>query len=145
MRLEFETDAPVYPMRLSATAEGSQPLRLYVLADRRMDTSNPAPKGNAPDLTFAGEVKPDPQYPRLSAALLGPRFLTRYDGKFRPTQITDDIRFTRSATDEPHRAVVIVREYVHSPWPMPAVPLILLGLALVAGAVVVVHRWSART
>ncbi|MEO3926759.1 DUF2330 domain-containing protein [Micromonosporaceae bacterium B7E4] len=148
MRLAFETDTPVYPMRLSATAEGSQPLRLYVLADHRMDVSNPAPKGDAPDLTFAGEVKPDPQYPRLSAALDGPRFLTRYDGEFRPAQITDDIRFTRSATDEPHRAVVIVNEYVRSPWPMPAVPLILLGSALVAVAVavavVIVRRRSAR-
>ncbi|MEH1127450.1 DUF2330 domain-containing protein [Micromonospora sp. CPCC 206061] len=144
MRLAFETDTPVYPMRLSATAEGRQPLRLYVLADHRMDISNPAPRGSAPDLTFAGEVKPDPQYPTLSAALVGPRFLTRYDGEFRPAQITDDIRFTRSATDEPHRAVVIVREYVRSPWPMPAVPLILLGLALVAGAVVIARRRSAK-
>ncbi|MEH1016938.1 DUF2330 domain-containing protein [Micromonospora sp. CPCC 206060] len=145
MRLAFETDTPVYPMRLSATAENRQPLRLYVLADHRMDISNPAPQGSMPDLTFAGEVKPDPQYPTLSAALVGPRFLTRYDGEFTPAQITDDIRFTRSATDEPYRAVVIVREYVRSPWPMPAVPLILLGLALVAAAVLIVRsRRSAR-
>ncbi|KOX23937.1 hypothetical protein ADK67_19310 [Saccharothrix sp. NRRL B-16348] len=140
MRLAFETDTPVYPMRLSATAEGRQPLRLYVLADHRMDITNPAPTSSAPDLTFAGEVKPDPQYPTLSATLTGPRFLTRYDAEFRPAKITDDIRFTRAATDEPHRAVVIVKEYVRSPWPMPAVPLILMGLVLVVGAVVVVRR-----
>ncbi|MFD1151569.1 DUF2330 domain-containing protein [Saccharothrix hoggarensis] len=140
MRLAFETDTPVYPMRLSATAESRQPLRLYVLADHRMDITNPAPSGPAPDLTFAGEVKPDPQYPALSAALAGPRYLTRYDGEFRPAQITDDIRFARAATDEPHRAVVVVKEYVTSPWPMPALPLILVVLALVAGAVLVVRR-----
>jgi hypothetical protein len=144
MRLAFETDTPVYPMRLSATAEGRQPLRLYVLADHRIDISNPAPKGSPPELTFAGEVKPDPGYPALSAALAGPRFLTRYDGQFWPAQITDDIRFTRSATDEPHRAVVVVRKYVHSPWPMPAVPLILLGLALVAVVVLVAIVRSRR-
>ncbi|MEU4767390.1 DUF2330 domain-containing protein [Actinosynnema sp. NPDC023794] len=140
MRLAFETDTPVYPMRLSATAEGRQPLRLYVLADHRVDVTNPAPEGGAPDLTFAGEVRPDPQYPTLSAMLTGPRFLTRYDAEFRPAHITDDIRFTRSATDEPHRAVVVVDEYVRSSWPMPALPLTLLGLALVVGAVVLVRR-----
>ncbi|XVV06109.1 DUF2330 domain-containing protein [Actinosynnema sp. CA-248983] len=43
MRVTFETDAPVYPMRLSATAERVQPLRLYVLADHRVDIGNPAP------------------------------------------------------------------------------------------------------
>ncbi|MEU6074056.1 DUF2330 domain-containing protein [Micromonospora sp. NPDC047074] len=144
MRLVFETDTPVYPMRLSATAENRQQLRLYVLADHRMDVSSPAPQGSVPELTFAGEVKPDPQYPTLSKALVGPRFLTRYDGEFNPAQITDDIRITRSATDEPHRAVVFVTEYVRSPWPMPAVPLILLGLTLVAGAVVLVRLRSAR-
>ncbi|MFD0201978.1 MULTISPECIES: DUF2330 domain-containing protein [Saccharothrix] len=143
MRLTFETDTPVYPMRLSATAERRQPLRLYVLADHRMDISNPAPEGAAPDLTFAGEVKPDPQYPTLSAALTGPRFLTRYDAELSPKLITDDIRFTRSATDEPHRELVIVKEYVHLPWPYPAVPLILLTLAL-TGAVVVVRRRRAK-
>jgi len=143
MRLAFETDAPVYPMRLSATAQESQPLRLYVLADHRMDISNPAPTGGTPDLTFAGEVKPDPGYPVLSASLAGQRFLTRYDGEFSPARITDDIRITRAATDDPYRAVVTVTEYVRSPWPTPALPLILvalLGSILVAGVIVTVRR-----
>ncbi|WP_051772983.1 DUF2330 domain-containing protein [Saccharothrix sp. NRRL B-16314] len=144
MRLAFETDTPVYPMRLSATAEGKQPLRLYVLADHRMDVSNPAPKGTAPELVFAGEVKPDPQYPTLSAALTGPRFLTRYDAEFSPARITDDIRLTRAATDDHHRAIVVVTEYVRSSWPMPGLPLTLLALALVAGAVVIVRRVRSR-
>ncbi|MGN9908813.1 DUF2330 domain-containing protein [Phytohabitans sp. LJ34] len=141
MRLAFETDTPVYPMRLSATAEHRQPLRLYVLADHRMDISNPAPAGSTPDLTFAGQVKPDPHYPTLSAALTGPRFLTRYDGDFSPAQITEDIRITRSATDEPHRAVVTVTEYVRSPWPMLAIPLVALISALAVATVVILRRW----
>jgi hypothetical protein len=140
MRLAFETDTPVYPMRLSATAQDRQPLRLYVLADHRMDISNPAPGGTAPDLTFAGEVKADPQYPTLSAALTGPRFLTRYDGDFSPAQITDDIRITRSATDEHHRAVVTVTEYVRSPWRTLAGPVILLILVLGGGAIAILRR-----
>ncbi|MEV0269413.1 DUF2330 domain-containing protein [Hamadaea sp. NPDC050747] len=148
MRVEFETDTPVYPMRLSATAERRQPLRLYVLADHRMDISNPAPKGSAPDLTFAGEVKPDTATPTLSALLTGPRFLTRYDGEFSPSQITDDIRLRQASSDEHYRAVVTVTKYVQSPWPMPAVPLIILALvvvgALVVAVTMLVRRRAAR-
>ncbi|NUT37576.1 MAG: DUF2330 domain-containing protein [Hamadaea sp.] len=146
MRLSFDTDKPVYPMRLSATAQDRQPLRMYVLAGHRMDISSPAPQGSAPELTFAGEVRPDARFPALSAVLPGPRYLTRYDGDFDPRQITGDIYLTRSATDEPHRAVVTVTQYVHSPWPMPGVPLALAGLAVVvaAGAIVVVRRRQAR-
>ncbi|MFJ6674816.1 DUF2330 domain-containing protein [Actinosynnema sp. NPDC091369] len=144
MRLAFETDTPVYPMRLSATAESAQPLRLYVLADHRVDITNPAPTGSPADLTFAGEVAPDPGYPSLSATLTGPRFLTRYDGRFRPAQITDDIRFTRSATDDPYRATVTVTEYVRSSWPLPGVPLLLGGLALLVGAGFAVRRFTTR-
>jgi hypothetical protein len=144
MRLAFETDTPVYPMRLSATAESRQPLRLYVLADHRMDVSNPAPAGTAPELTFAGEVKPDPQYPVLSAGLTGPRFLTRYDAEFRPKNITDDIRMTRAATDGHHRAVVTVVRTVHSVWPFREAPWIVLGLVLAGGAFLITRRVRSR-
>ncbi|MFE2753893.1 DUF2330 domain-containing protein [Actinosynnema sp. NPDC059335] len=144
MRLAFETDTPVYPMRLSATAEVVQPLRLYVLADHRVDVGNPAPGGRPPDLTFAGPVEPHPDHPALSAMLPGRRFLTRYDGEFSPTRITDDILITRSATDEPHRAVVTVTEYVRSSWPLPGAPLTLLGLAVLGGGVFAVRRLVTR-
>ncbi|MCP2329533.1 hypothetical protein HDA40_008040 [Hamadaea flava] len=148
MRVAFETESPVYPMRLSATAEFRQPLRLYVLADHRMDMSNPAPKGSAPDLTYADEVTADPQHPTVSALLTGPRFLTRYDAVFNPKQITEDIRLTQSASDEHYRAVVTVTKYVQSPWPMPGVPLLLLALIVLAAVAVavtmLVRRLKAR-
>jgi hypothetical protein len=136
MRVSFETDTPVYPMRLSATAENSQPLRLYVLADHRVDISNPAPDGAEPELTFAGRVEPDPDHPTLSASLPGPRFLTRYDGEFQPDLIKDDIRITTAATDEPYRAVVVVTEYVESTWSEEDLAVV-AALAAVAAAVAV--------
>jgi hypothetical protein len=148
MRVSFETDTPVYPMRLSATAEYVQPLRLYVLADHRVDISNPAPSGGEPDLTFAGRVEPDPEYPRLAAALSGPRFLTRYDGEFEPGRIIDDIRITAAATDEPYRATVVVTEYVTSSGPerrTVLIALLVLGVAAIAVvAVVTVRRTRSR-
>ena len=143
MRVSFETDTPVYPMRLSATADTSQPLRLYVLADHRVDISNPAPGGGDPELTFAGRVEPGPAHPVLSSAMSGPRYLTRYDGEFAPDLIERDIRITTAATDEPYRAVVVVTEYVTSPWPTPLLPLAagaLLAAGTVAGVVAARRR-----
>ncbi|MEV0678574.1 DUF2330 domain-containing protein [Actinosynnema sp. NPDC050436] len=140
MRLTFETDTPVYPMRLSGTAEHVQPLRLYVLADHRVDVGNPAPQDDAPELTFAGEVRADPEHPGLSALLTAPRYLTRYDAEFRPERITDDIRITRAATDEPYRAVVVVTEYVRSPWRSPVVLVAAGGVLLVGVALLLVWR-----
>lgn len=137
MRVSFETDTPVYPMRLSATAEHPQPLRLYVLADHRVDISNPAPSGAGPELTFAGRVEPDPRHTELAKALPGPRFLTRYDGEFQPDLITSDILLTTAATDEPYRAVVVVTEYVTSSWPVPVENLTVLAVIAVASTVTV--------
>lgn len=114
MRLTFATDEPVYPMRLSATAEYAQPLRLYVLADHQVDVSNPAPDGTEPALTFAGPVgeRELRAHPALAKIARGPGFLTRYDASFEPDQITEDIRLTPAPRDEPYRAVVVETNYV---------------------------------
>ncbi|MBB4905159.1 DUF2330 domain-containing protein [Actinophytocola algeriensis] len=143
MRVSFETDTPVYPMRLSATAEDVQPLRLYVLADHRVDISNPAPAGAAPELTFAGRVEPGPEHPTLSEMLPGPRFLTRYDGEFAPDLIESDVRITTATTDEPYRAVVVVTEYVRSSWREVVLAIIVL-LAVVGVAIVALRRRRSR-
>ncbi len=133
-------------MRLSATADASQPLRLYVLADHRVDVSNPAPGGGEPELTFAGRVEPGPEHPVLSATMSGPRFLTRFDGEFLPEHIDSDIRITTAATDEPYRAVVVVTRYVSSAWPMPLLPLVVVAVLAVGVvvAVVAVRRGRGR-
>ena len=137
MRLSFETDTPVYPMRLSATAEDEQPLRLYVLADHRVDITNPAPGAREPELVFAGQVQAHPDHPVLSTLLAKPRFLTRYDGEFRPERITDDILITTSDTDEPYRATVVVTKYVR-PFSETLLPLLAGGILLVIAATSIV-------
>lgn len=114
MRLTFPTDEPVYPMRLSAAADTAQPTRLYVLADHRTDASNPAPQGPDPDATFAGWVDRDnlADYPLLAEHVTGTQFLTRYDGRFEPRLITDDIHLTQAPVDQTHRTVVYRTRYV---------------------------------
>lgn len=114
MRVAFPTEEPVYPMRLSAAADHAQPLRLYILADHRMDVTNPAPDGREPELTFAGRLTPADveDRPTLAGLVDRPRFLTRYDARFDPADITDDIHLTRSATDDAYRGEVTKMRFV---------------------------------
>ncbi len=135
MRLTFDTETPVYPMRLSATAEYAQPLRLYVLADHRMDVSGPAPGGAEPELTYANWVRPAElaDHPVLAEMIDEPRFLTRYDATFDPAAITDDIHLTRAAADESYRGVVVETRYVTG----TSTGTILLWLVSIAGGLAV--------
>jgi Uncharacterized protein conserved in bacteria (DUF2330) len=90
IRLSFATNDPVYPMRLSALAATQQQLRLYVLADHRVEASGP-------DLTlyFAGRDESRD------------KFVTRYDGTWpTPADITSDIRLTPTTSDETFRTVI---------------------------------------
>jgi hypothetical protein len=143
MRLSFDTDVPVYPMRLAVSADFVQPVRLYVLADHRVDITNPTPQGDPADLTFAGPVSADPAYPVLAGSLSGPRFLTRFDGEFQPEKIMEDIRIDKAPTNDPYRATVVVTRYVRAD--NVALPLIAGGgaaVVVIAAGVYVLRRRS---
>lgn len=145
MRISFATDEPVYPMRLSAAAERSQPLRLYVLADHRTDVTDPTPGDSAPDLTFAGWLTPGglDGHPELAKLVTERRFLTRYDARVDPVEVTGDIHLTRAAEDETYRAVVVQTRYVRGPSTAEVTLVVLGGVVLVglaAGAVILVRR-----
>ncbi|TCO65251.1 DUF2330 domain-containing protein [Actinocrispum wychmicini] len=94
LRIAFDTADPVYPMRLSGLATTPQALRLYVLAPHKMDATSPAPNQEF-QLYFAGRDDSRNTY------------VTRYDGQWgTPSVITQDVRITQSANDDPHREVV---------------------------------------
>lgn len=119
MRVSFATDTPVYPMRLSALASNQQNLRLYVLADHRMDISNPTPNRAEASLTFAGWMEPADLdgSPNLIEAITSSGqdrlFLTRYDDTMDPEDITADIALAQAPTDETYRATVTETRYVN--------------------------------
>ena len=147
MRLSFPTTEPVYPMRLSSAAETAQPTRLYVLADHRTDASSPAPDGPDPDVTFAGWLGPDDLagYPLLAEHVTGRQFLTRYDGRFEPRLITDDIHLTKAATDQTHREVVYRTRYVDDDSTTTVIWLLaIVAAALVIATLTVLLRRSGR-
>jgi hypothetical protein len=133
MRLTFETTEPVYPMRLSATADHIQPLRLYVLADHRVSAVEPSDDGGLLGLTYADWVRPGDLAEQLVLAGMvdEPRFLTRYDHSFLPEQITSDIRLTPLPVDGTYRAVVHETRYVSMPTLADGGPMLVLLLLVI--------------
>jgi hypothetical protein len=90
IRLSFATNTFVYPMRLSGLAKNPQALRLYVLADHRIDATGPSL-----ELYFAGRDE------------TRGKFVTRYDGRWEdPSQITSDIHLATARTDDAFRTVI---------------------------------------
>jgi hypothetical protein len=93
IRLSFATNtasSAVYPMRLSGLAKTPQALRLYILADHRIDATGPSL-----ELYFAGRDE------------TRGKFVTRYDGTWQdPSQITSDIQLATARTDDAYRTVI---------------------------------------
>ncbi|MCX4524249.1 MULTISPECIES: DUF2330 domain-containing protein [unclassified Streptomyces] len=104
LRIRFESDRLVYPMRLSRMAKTAQSLGLYVLADHRMEPSSPI-GGNTPEVTFAGRITPRDGLAELTGGK--PAFLTAIDQRFPdPGRIDGDHELRATAADTPYRRVV---------------------------------------
>ncbi|MEV7444416.1 DUF2330 domain-containing protein [Streptomyces sp. NPDC091204] len=105
LKIRFDSDRLVYPMRLSRMAKTPQSLGLYVLADHRMEPASPI-GGSRPKVTFAGSVHPK-DGPIAELAGGKPVFLTAIDQEFpEPGRIDADHELRATAKDTPyHRAV----------------------------------------
>ncbi|MFD8413670.1 DUF2330 domain-containing protein [Streptomyces sp. NPDC059650] len=104
LRIRFDSQRLVYPMRLSRMAKTPQSLGLYVLADHRMEPASPI-GGSAPKVTFAGKVAGTDEL----APLTGGRetFLTAIDQEFPdPGRISGDHELRAAASDTPYRRAV---------------------------------------
>jgi hypothetical protein len=139
LQVSFATSTPVYPMRLSGQATTPQALRLYVLADHRMDASSPARGGGTFHMYFAGRDDARGTY------------VTRYDGQWsKPSMINEDIRLTQSATDDPHREVVVRhvqaagKESPATSGPWLFIGGIVLLVVIVAGVLIIVGMRAKR-
>lgn len=111
LKLRFASTEPVYPMRLSQTAQGAQDIRLYVIAPHRMDSAFSAVPGVAPDLRYAGWLDPGQIGPVSSVGqwLTDRAFLVRYDQTIPdPAQITGDYTFAEAPADDEFQAVLFV-------------------------------------
>lgn len=105
LRIRFDSDRLVYPMRLSRMAKTPQSLGLYVLADHRMEPASPI-GGSAPEVTFAGTIRPE-NGPLAELAGAEPVFLTAIDQRFpEPGRIDADHELRATAEDTPYRRAI---------------------------------------
>jgi hypothetical protein len=107
LRLSFDSDRAVYPMRLSQSAKTPQSVDLFVLADHRMDpTSVPVP-GDDPTLQFAGHLDPDAVSGDLAPFVGDGSFLTRWTNEIgTPASISGDYVFGMAADDAAYQQVI---------------------------------------
>ncbi|MFD3918051.1 DUF2330 domain-containing protein [Streptomyces sp. NPDC058595] len=105
LRLSFESDRLIYPMRLSRLADQPQSLGLYVLADHRMEP-RASIGGDEPEIRFAGRVSADDSPALGELAGTGGTFLTAIDQHFpHPERIDADHELRATASDTPYRRV----------------------------------------
>ncbi|MFD3484415.1 DUF2330 domain-containing protein [Streptomyces sp. NPDC058665] len=149
LRLSFESDRLIYPMRLSRLADEPQSLGLYVLADHRMEPRD-AIGGDAPEVRFAGRVS-SADAPALGELTDGkaeekPLFLTAIDQYFsQPERIDADHELRATASDTTYQQVYYedeLRMFAGVPAWLAAVgaAFVVLVLLVVGAAVLRVRR-----
>lgn len=137
LRMTFGTTAPVYPLRLSRHAAGSQRVRVYVAAPHRMDVLTQPSRATPLGLRYAGVLGPE------TTGLDRPMFVTAYEATLSPDGIVDDITWRQAARDEPFARTYVVLD--HTPGTFLGVGLLLLVLGgLLAGLVHLVRRLADR-
>ncbi|MGW0391325.1 DUF2330 domain-containing protein [Streptomyces sp. NPDC003042] len=144
LRIRFDSDRPVYPMRLSRLARSPQSLGLYILADHRMEPRSPI-GGDAPEVTFAGTVTPWGPLARLTGD--GPVFLTAIDQEFpEPGRIDGDHELRATAEDTPYQRTVYRDELLTVGDGIPVWLLTVAGVLTVGAvpAVLILRRRRSR-
>ena len=140
--MTFASEEAVYPMRMSAVADEPQSPTTYVLAEHRMQRTDPVASGSTrPDLAFAGRVSPgEVTSPELRAWLETTPYLTASSQWLpEPGRIVSDFTFGRAPGDETFQLVT----YQDSSF-LPRDVGLLLVVLLVGGAGWLVVRLARR-
>ncbi len=144
VRLTFDSDRLVYPMRMSAAATTPQSVHLYVFSDHRTARIDPDTGPHTITTEFASPVT-EPSDPDLKALAASGNYLTELSIYIpEPSTITSDFLLGPASKDVPVRDRVVSKEYVEILGLPAGYVLIFAGLSLVgviAGAAM--HRRSA--
>ncbi|MEV0076050.1 DUF2330 domain-containing protein [Nocardia neocaledoniensis] len=107
VRLRFETDRLVYPMRADRGAPGPMTTKMYVLADHRLARGDTDAHQHNVDIEFAGRLAPTDRALLNEPIQRGHDYLTVLTTTVAaPSTITTDATFVRAASDEPFRQTV---------------------------------------
>lgn len=125
LRMVFDTDEVVYPIMLSRHARAKQDVRLYLLADHRMEVATEAAPKTPLKVRFAGPLGITDIDPSLSGE--STIYVTAFTAQLNPERIVDDYRFRQAPTDEP------VQEYYTTTvqmghWTLLAISIAVMGL-----------------
>ncbi|WP_280217782.1 DUF2330 domain-containing protein [Nocardia neocaledoniensis] len=143
VRLTFDSDRLIYPMRMSAAATRPQSVRLYVFGDHRVTRTDPDAATQSTFTEFASPVGEltDPDLVSLAA---GKNYLTQLSVRItQPSAITSDFTLGAAPDDTIVRDRVKRREYVEILGFPAGYVLIIVGLSIVGvGAGAVLRRRS---
>lgn len=101
LRIHFASNGVVYPMRLSAMASEPEQVRVYTLAQHRLDLATADPGMTVSWADTLTDLHAFPDLARITTADIA--YLTRFDGTLAPASITDDFHFSPVVDDTPHR------------------------------------------
>ncbi|MBF6211822.1 DUF2330 domain-containing protein [Nocardia puris] len=141
VRLTFDSDRFVYPMRMSAAAREPQSVRLYLLGEHRLERTDADAASQRVGVDFAGRIT-DTDDPALRELLAdGHDYLTEMWIAIRePAEITTDFTFAPAAEDTDYRRRIHRTEDM-TILGAPAGPILLgAGVVIVLGAVVTSRR-----
>ncbi|SPF68519.1 Protein of unknown function DUF2330 [Propionibacterium ruminifibrarum] len=144
MNLSFDTDTPVYPIRLSSMAESAQNVRLYVVSAHRLDISRQAAPDQPLDLLFSGAVPAGDAGMTTGFDGSDQVWLTTYDGRLAPSRISDDFAFTQASFDEPYQRVITYWDHTPGEWLGLAITVAVPLVVLAAVVAVLVRRARSR-
>jgi hypothetical protein len=138
LRIAFESQEIVYPMRLGALSDQPVDVLLYVLTDHRVDIAGM-------ETQYAGPVA---QLDRAPPAELASIFAAPYLTKLRnnaiaPATLTADFVARQAVSDEPFRKVTVRTVYVDA-WSRMGLPIAGVVLVLVSSVVALGFAFGLR-
>lgn len=130
VRLDFDSDQMVYPMRMSAAAKGTQRVVAYTLSPHRMQRTDADAARQNVTVDFAGPVAGNTTDATLTELSAANPYLTRIATTITdPAAITADFTFGPAPTDDPYQQVIRPPGPTGSRNPKFAITVVVVSLA----------------
>ena len=142
VRLDFASDRMVYPMRMSAAANGTQHVVTYTLSPHRMQRTDPDAARQKVTVDFAGPVAGHTTDATLTELSATNPYLTKITSTIDdPASIVADFTFGPAPSDEPYQQVIRAGGPVNTGYPVGMIAAAAVAaLAAAVAATVLIRR-----